>query len=627
MAIEYTGPGGISNSYGGRNTRQPSRIADANKPHPFYWGMAVTPQPIVLGAPSQVAMDQARVRGTSARVFYSAPLSEGASAITGYTATSSPGGLTGSVSGSKPTPIAVNGLIPGTFYTFTVVANNAQGSSTPSAASNAVSASIPVVTPTLRQVASRSTYPTAKLGGTAYLFHSTHQVFEDQSKLQIIYSGRHTQLETAQDNGVSAMLDIEYPVGSGTIIASMTFGGNTLFTSTSAGQDIVTDMVNLSTVIPAGAKFRIKGAMNAPFGPLITTLGSMPILGNQLDLLTNTGVTSGTVFTLLKEPSATWNARTSSNGNFTYAILPAAILGMGTIPAIFVTGDSRSAGGSADIPDTLDGLAGNALRLIGKAYPAINTAQSGEKASGWVNGTQGIHRRTFAAYCQGAFLLHGTNDVPTETSAANLIALDSSMISLITTAMGANPSPLMTATLPPNTGDITARWDTLTSQNPATNFAFRNALNADRLSKQGTVFNKVFDVNPLVITPGNPDKWAISPVARTLAVTTTAGSNVFTVTTGTLTPADDGAIMKIIGSGSSGSNVNYCVEYVSSTSGKLRPEGSLGYNNGVRVNQNAVTAVTDAAAYIGMWYHTNDGIHENLRAGQAISTIGLTARL
>lgn len=146
MAIEYTGPGGISNSYGQRKTRQPSRIADAGKPHPFYWGMAVAPQPIVLGAPSQVAMGEAHVRNTTARVFYAAPLSEGASPITSYTATSSPGGLTGTVTGSKPTPIIVTGLTPGVNYTFTVVANNAQGASTPSAQSNVVVAqAAPVV--------------------------------------------------------------------------------------------------------------------------------------------------------------------------------------------------------------------------------------------------------------------------------------------------------------------------------------------------------------------------------------------------------------------------------------------------------------------------------------------------
>ena len=55
--------------------------------------------------------------------------------ITGYTATSNPGGKTGTGSGS---PITVSGLTGGQSYTFTVTATNASGTSPSSGASNAV---------------------------------------------------------------------------------------------------------------------------------------------------------------------------------------------------------------------------------------------------------------------------------------------------------------------------------------------------------------------------------------------------------------------------------------------------------------------------------------------------------
>jgi hypothetical protein len=58
-----------------------------------------------------------------------------------YTATSSPGGFTGSSSGS---PITVTGLTNGTAYTFTVVASNANGSAAASGASNSAT---PFTTP------------------------------------------------------------------------------------------------------------------------------------------------------------------------------------------------------------------------------------------------------------------------------------------------------------------------------------------------------------------------------------------------------------------------------------------------------------------------------------------------
>ena len=65
---------------------------------------------------------------------FSAPASNGGSAITSYTVTSSPGGLT--VSGSS-SPIVVTGLTNGTTYTFAVKATNGVGSGS-SATSNAV---------------------------------------------------------------------------------------------------------------------------------------------------------------------------------------------------------------------------------------------------------------------------------------------------------------------------------------------------------------------------------------------------------------------------------------------------------------------------------------------------------
>lgn len=70
-----------------------------------------------------------------ATVPFSAPAFNGGSAITSYTVTSDPGGITASKGGS---PIIVTGLTGGTSYTFTVTATNAIGTSAVSAVSNAV---------------------------------------------------------------------------------------------------------------------------------------------------------------------------------------------------------------------------------------------------------------------------------------------------------------------------------------------------------------------------------------------------------------------------------------------------------------------------------------------------------
>lgn len=77
---------------------------------------------------------------TTATVLFTAPTSNGGSAITGYTVTSSPGGVTASGSTS---PISVTGLNSGTTYTFTVIANNGAINSVASAPSAAVTTSSP----------------------------------------------------------------------------------------------------------------------------------------------------------------------------------------------------------------------------------------------------------------------------------------------------------------------------------------------------------------------------------------------------------------------------------------------------------------------------------------------------
>jgi len=78
------------------------------------------------------------VSGTSATVEYTAPSSNGGSAITSYTATSSPGNITGMLSQSSSGTITVNGLTPGTRYTFRVIATSAIGNSTVSSVSSGI---------------------------------------------------------------------------------------------------------------------------------------------------------------------------------------------------------------------------------------------------------------------------------------------------------------------------------------------------------------------------------------------------------------------------------------------------------------------------------------------------------
>ncbi len=84
-------------------------------------GVYVAPGSTAPGAPTAVG---AVAGDGQATVSWTAPVSDGGTAVTGYTVTSSPGNLTAPATG---TSAVVSGLTNGTAYTFTVTATNSVG--------------------------------------------------------------------------------------------------------------------------------------------------------------------------------------------------------------------------------------------------------------------------------------------------------------------------------------------------------------------------------------------------------------------------------------------------------------------------------------------------------------------
>ena len=99
---------------------------------------------VIPGAPT---IGIATAGNTQATVTFTAPASNGGAAITGYSVTASPGGITQAATGS---PFTFTGLTNDTSYTFTVTATNSVGTGAASVASNAVtpSNSAPVISGT-----------------------------------------------------------------------------------------------------------------------------------------------------------------------------------------------------------------------------------------------------------------------------------------------------------------------------------------------------------------------------------------------------------------------------------------------------------------------------------------------
>jgi hypothetical protein len=95
--------------------------------------------------PDAPTIGTATLGNAQATVPFTAPSSDGGSAITSYTATSSPGAITGTISQSGSGSIIVTGLTNSTAYTFTVTATNVFGTSLASGASNSVTPQVAVV--------------------------------------------------------------------------------------------------------------------------------------------------------------------------------------------------------------------------------------------------------------------------------------------------------------------------------------------------------------------------------------------------------------------------------------------------------------------------------------------------
>ena len=110
--------------------------------------------------PTTPTIGTATAGNAQAAVTFTAPASDGGSVITGYTVTSSPGGITATGSAS---PISVTGLTNGTAYTFTVAATNSAGTGSASGASNSVT---PMGTQTISGFIANPSSPVFSPNGT-----------------------------------------------------------------------------------------------------------------------------------------------------------------------------------------------------------------------------------------------------------------------------------------------------------------------------------------------------------------------------------------------------------------------------------------------------------------------------
>jgi len=116
------------------------------------------------GKPDAPTIGSANAGAAQATVTFTQPASNGGFTITAYTATSSPGNITGTLSQAGSGTITVTGLTNGTAYTFTVTATTVSGTGPASAASNSVTPIAPLITD-----GSGLTYATVTIGTQTWM--------------------------------------------------------------------------------------------------------------------------------------------------------------------------------------------------------------------------------------------------------------------------------------------------------------------------------------------------------------------------------------------------------------------------------------------------------------------------
>lgn len=251
-------------------------------------GASFSTASVVSSAP---IIGAATASDAQATVSFSAPLSDGGSAITSYTVTSNPGAITATGTAS---PVTVAGLINGTAYTFTVTATNGAGASASSNPSNAVT---PIGPSTLSAFG-----PFNKTYGDA-LFTLTAPTSDS--------SGAFTY--TSSNPAVAIVNgDVVTILSAGTAVVTANQAADAGHTAGSITANLV-----VANATPTVASF---GDMTATFGdaPITLTAPSSPSAGAFTYAIDNASVAtiSGNVVSIVGAGTAVITATQAADGSY-----------------------------------------------------------------------------------------------------------------------------------------------------------------------------------------------------------------------------------------------------------------------------------------------------------------------
>ena len=311
---------------------------------------------------------------TTATVSFTQPAFNGGATITSYTATSSPGNITGTLSQAGSGTITVSGLTTGTAYTFTVTATSAAGTSAASSASNSittltvpVNTVAPVVsgTATTRQTLSSTT---GTWTGTATISFA-YQWRRAGSNISGATSSTYTLVDADVGSAISCVVTGTNSQGSST--------GTSNSTGAVAGLAPDAPTSVSASAVPNSSTIIVSFTPPANYGSAITSYTVTSSPGGY----TGTGSGSGIGVSVAYNTSYTFTV-TATNG-------------VGTSPASSASNTSRSnrfaysnASGSVTVPTSTSifySVSGGSNDSTQIEYRAVTGAASGQ-AVGTVDG-------------------------------------------------------------------------------------------------------------------------------------------------------------------------------------------------------------------------------------------------
>ncbi|MDD4843494.1 MAG: fibronectin type III domain-containing protein [Anaerotignum sp.] len=329
---------------------------------------------VAPGAPTAVT---ATAGNTSASVSFTAPASNGGTSITGYTVTSSPGGLTGTGAAS---PIMVTGLTNGTAYTFTVTATNSVGTGAASTASSSV-------IPKTAQTITFANPGTQNFGTTPTLSATS------SSNLPVSFSSSTTAVCTITSGGALTFIS----AGSATINADQAGDGTYLpayqvsrtFTVKPVAPGAPTAVTATAGDTQASVSFTAPtftgGTAITSYTVTVNPADVAPVNGGGSPILV-TELTNGQAYTFTvtaTNSAGTGAASTASNSvtpRATQIITfnPPVVQNFGTTPILTATADSGlTPSFTSSTPSVCTITSAGALTFISAGTATINADQAG----------------------------------------------------------------------------------------------------------------------------------------------------------------------------------------------------------------------------------------------------------